>query len=181
MTALRKIVILRSRQWRRLEGRTAALPRKPSHYPAPRSRFVLANGPERTYFQDPTGGPPERRSTEPVIGKRAFPADLRKIPCSEGNSVPAGQAAAAGFLRSRGRGRALSWWLGVYALLFGSALVSAAFRIRYHPIQEPPRSFHRAFSLSYEGTPNEGRRNPGAQWAIIAARSRPCRNASSMH
>jgi uncharacterized membrane protein HdeD (DUF308 family) len=29
---------------------------------------------------------------------------------------------------------ALSWWLGVYALLFGSALVSAAFRIRYHPI-----------------------------------------------
>jgi len=29
---------------------------------------------------------------------------------------------------------ALSWWLGVYALLFGAALVSAAFRIRYHPI-----------------------------------------------
>ncbi|HEX3860152.1 MAG TPA: DUF308 domain-containing protein [Stellaceae bacterium] len=29
---------------------------------------------------------------------------------------------------------ALSWWLGVYALLFGIMLVGAAFRIRYHPI-----------------------------------------------
>jgi uncharacterized membrane protein HdeD (DUF308 family) len=29
---------------------------------------------------------------------------------------------------------ALSWWFGIYALLFGVALVSAAFRIRYHPI-----------------------------------------------
>jgi uncharacterized membrane protein HdeD (DUF308 family) len=29
---------------------------------------------------------------------------------------------------------ALSWWFGFYALLFGVALVSAAFRIRYHPV-----------------------------------------------
>jgi uncharacterized membrane protein HdeD (DUF308 family) len=27
---------------------------------------------------------------------------------------------------------ALSWWLGTYALLFGSVLISAAFRLRYH-------------------------------------------------
>jgi uncharacterized membrane protein HdeD (DUF308 family) len=27
---------------------------------------------------------------------------------------------------------AISWWLGIYALLFGVALISAAFRIRHH-------------------------------------------------
>ena len=29
---------------------------------------------------------------------------------------------------------ALSWWLGFYALLFGIALLAAAFRIRHHPV-----------------------------------------------
>ena len=29
---------------------------------------------------------------------------------------------------------ALSWWLGFYALLFGIALLIAAFRIRHHPV-----------------------------------------------
>jgi uncharacterized membrane protein HdeD (DUF308 family) len=29
---------------------------------------------------------------------------------------------------------ALSWWFGIYALLFGIFMVSAAFRIRYHPV-----------------------------------------------
>lgn len=28
---------------------------------------------------------------------------------------------------------ALSWWFGIYALLFGLALIATAFRIRYHP------------------------------------------------
>ena len=29
---------------------------------------------------------------------------------------------------------ALSWWLGFYALLFGIVVVTAAFRIRHHPV-----------------------------------------------
>ena len=29
---------------------------------------------------------------------------------------------------------AISWWLGIYALLFGIAMIGAAFRVRYHPI-----------------------------------------------
>ena len=29
---------------------------------------------------------------------------------------------------------ALSWWLGIYALFFGIALLTAAFRIRYHAL-----------------------------------------------
>jgi uncharacterized membrane protein HdeD (DUF308 family) len=29
---------------------------------------------------------------------------------------------------------ALSWWLGFYALLFGIVLLTAAFRIRHHPV-----------------------------------------------
>jgi uncharacterized membrane protein HdeD (DUF308 family) len=29
---------------------------------------------------------------------------------------------------------ALSWWLGVYAVLFGIAMLSTAFRIRHHPV-----------------------------------------------
>jgi uncharacterized membrane protein HdeD (DUF308 family) len=29
---------------------------------------------------------------------------------------------------------ALSWWLGFYALLFGITLLTAAFRIRHHPV-----------------------------------------------
>ena len=29
---------------------------------------------------------------------------------------------------------AISWWLGIYALLFGIALLVAAFRMRHHPV-----------------------------------------------